>query len=252
MAAPMAENSNRVSRSPSKLSECITGVELDQICNESLEMENDNIIYENPVKHLQCDGKINNVTLKTLRIQLWKSVLVNYFGKSKTNVQTQKTGVVIKVIFDTEKEKNNSVKINMYDSVVIQGAKCTVFSDAFFHKLKQECDNKNSENGNHISTEDLHQTAVKVIDNQSPNHSLTMCKSTSAENLVCHSTPHHKTTNENSPQITPHLSKSRSVEDIHCMSAVQSRGNCDFFKTPKTQMTPKQRVLQHSLGQGMC
>ena len=35
---------------------------------------------------------------------------------------------------------NNSVKINMYDSgsVVIQGAKCTVFSDAFFHKLKQE------------------------------------------------------------------------------------------------------------------
>jgi hypothetical protein len=36
-------------------------------------------------------------------------------------------------------------------SVVIQGAKCTVFSDAFFHKLKQE---------------------------------LTMCKSTSAENLV--------------------------------------------------------------------
>ena len=126
-------------------------------------MENDNIIYENPVKHLQCDGKINNVTLKTLRIQLWKSVLVNYFGKSKTNVQTQKTGVVIKVIFDTEKEKNNSVKINMYDSVVIQGAKCTVFSDAFFHKLKQECDNKNSEKGNHISTEDLHQTAVKVI-----------------------------------------------------------------------------------------
>ena len=41
------------------------------------------------------------------------------------------------------------------------------------------------------------------------------------------------------PQITPRLSKSRSVDDIHCMSAVQSRGNCDFFKTPKTQMTPK-------------
>ena len=85
------------------------------------------------------------------------------------------------MIFDTEKEKNNSVKMNMHDSgsVVIQGAKCTVFSDAFFHKLKQECDNKNSEKGNHISTEDLHQMAVNVIDNQSPNHSLTMCKSTS-------------------------------------------------------------------------
>jgi hypothetical protein len=94
-----------VSRTPSKLSECITGVELDQVCNESLEMENENIINEKAVKHLQCDGKINNVTFKTLRIQLWKSVLVNYFGKSKTNVQTQKTGVVIKVIFDTEKEK---------------------------------------------------------------------------------------------------------------------------------------------------
>jgi hypothetical protein len=101
----MTENSNRVSRPPSKLSECITGVELNQVCNESLEMENENFIYEKAVKHLQCDGKINNVTFKTLRIQLWKSVLVNYFGKSKTNVQTQKTGVVIKVIFDTEKEK---------------------------------------------------------------------------------------------------------------------------------------------------
>ena len=66
------------------------------------------------------------------------------------------------------------------------------------------------------------------------------------QKILCHSTPHHKTTNDNSPQITPRLSKSRSVEDIHCMSAVQSRGNCDFFKTPKTQMTPKQRVLQHS------
>jgi hypothetical protein len=126
----MTENSNRVSRPPSKLSECITGVELNQVCNESLEMENENFIYEKAVKHLQCDGKINNVTFKTLRIQLWKSVLVNYFGKSKTNVQTQKTGVVIKVIFDTKKEKkNNSVKINMYESgsVVIQGAKAQYF-----------------------------------------------------------------------------------------------------------------------------
>ena len=81
MAAPMTENSNRVSRPLSKLSEYITRVELDQACNESLEMENDNIIYENPVKHLQCDGKISNVTFNTLYIQLWKSVLVNYFEK---------------------------------------------------------------------------------------------------------------------------------------------------------------------------
>jgi hypothetical protein len=38
----MTENSKPCVKTP-KLSECITKVELDQVCNESLEMENDNI-----------------------------------------------------------------------------------------------------------------------------------------------------------------------------------------------------------------
>ena len=75
-----------------------------------------------------------------------------------------------------------------------------------------------------------------------------LCVNLRVQKILCHSTPHHKITNDNSPQITPRLSKSRSVEDIHCMSAVQSRGNCDFFKTPKTQMT-QNRKFYNIVGQ---
>jgi len=123
----------------------------------------------------------------------------------------------------------------MYDSgsVVIQGAKCTVFSDAFFHKLKQECDNTNSEKGNHISTEDVTKWQLKLL-TISRLIIASLCVYLRVQKILC--VTRHLITK---PQITPRLSKPRSVDDIHCMSAVQSRGNCDFFKTPKTQMTPK-------------
>ena len=44
--------------------------------------------YEKPKKHLQVNGKTNNVTFKTARTSVWKLVLVEYFGKSKAHARS--------------------------------------------------------------------------------------------------------------------------------------------------------------------
>ena len=159
------ELTSRASRRPSKFSDCITGNELDKL-DSVINKETNITVNEDPIKHLQGDAKTNNVSFKTTRIDVWKAVIINYFGKSKTNVNNQKTGCVIKTSFDTESDKNNTVKINLFNtgSVVIQGAKCTKFADLFLDKLRYDCNNFTA---CLTESDDVHQTEVKSVINPS-------------------------------------------------------------------------------------
>jgi hypothetical protein len=144
--------SHRESKPPNKFNECVWGDEIDTILCEK-EISDDVNVKEKPLKHLQCDGKTNNVTFKTDRVQVWRDVLVDHFESSQTVVQKLSKKTVIKITCDVENEKNISVKVNFFDtgSVNIQGIKSTLFSDHFFEMLKLKCDN-HSENFHQYNT----------------------------------------------------------------------------------------------------
>ncbi|XP_062579117.1 interaptin-like [Saccostrea cucullata] len=100
---------------------------------------------EIPKEHIQCDGKINNVSfhLASESIPAWKKAVLDFFDEKKTTVTTSDICCVIKVVFDYEGSVNNSVKINFYQSgsVVIQGAKCVQFKDKYFASLNEKAQN---------------------------------------------------------------------------------------------------------------
>ncbi|CAC5395571.1 unnamed protein product [Mytilus coruscus] len=121
----MADATNtRASKPPAKLRDCLIGDDLD-ILDEKEHINSDlNVTVtkiETPVIHTQCDGKTNNVSFKTLRSECWKQAIINYFGPAKACLL--KKGSVIKVVFESEKNNNSTVKINFYKtgSTVIQG-----------------------------------------------------------------------------------------------------------------------------------
>lgn len=72
MAAATKSSSSRVSKPPSKFSDCLMGVDFDKMFEDK--PVNDPSKIEIAVEHPQCDGKTNNVTFKTSpsRIDLWK------------------------------------------------------------------------------------------------------------------------------------------------------------------------------------
>ena len=100
-----------------------------------------------PVVHHQIDGKINNVSFRTLptNIELWTNTVISFFSKENTTVL--KDGAVLKVICDLENTRNNSIKINFYKTgaVVIQGSTCSQFNKIFFNKSKNKVENKEEE-----------------------------------------------------------------------------------------------------------
>ena len=76
---------SRRTRTPSKFNDCLTGDELDFVMNEGSTETGappdltDNIELEVPIFHAQSDGKTNNVTFKTNRIEQWKESIVSFF-----------------------------------------------------------------------------------------------------------------------------------------------------------------------------
>ena len=90
----------------------------------------------------QVDGKTNNVTFKTNRIDQWKDTIQSFFGESKSCML--KRGSVIKVTFDI-KGKTYLVKINFYKpgSMVLEGAKCTKFTEKYLGTLTSRLENEN-------------------------------------------------------------------------------------------------------------
>jgi hypothetical protein len=161
------------------------------------------------------------VSFKTTRTDFWKNSIIDYFGITNTNVQSQKTGYVIKVTLDLNNERNNSVKVNLFHSgaVVIQGAKCSKFTDNFFHLLKHKCD---------------------VLDRDSLDETVT--EETSLDDTVteetCLKTP-----------FVPQLVKSKSMEDVH-----EPHSPHTPTKTPtiaqmvgpnNQKLSPQQRASQH-------
>lgn len=126
----MDSSSSRTSKAPAKLQDCIIGIDIDNA------IEN----YENPLAHQQCDGHTNNITFKTDCVDTWKNVVLSYFGEGKAQVIKENQSLtVIKVSFSDDSKQNLTVKINIFSSgsVVIQGAKCTVFKSRYFQSLKE-------------------------------------------------------------------------------------------------------------------
>lgn len=79
------------SKPPAKYDECLTGDEIDSA-----------LLNIEPTKHLQCDGKINNISFYIAQenIELWKSAVVNHFGEHNTSIF--KSGNVIKTVFNAD------------------------------------------------------------------------------------------------------------------------------------------------------
>ncbi|CAC5397837.1 unnamed protein product [Mytilus coruscus] len=161
MSAATESSSSRVSKPPSKFSDFLMVDDFDKMFED--QPVNDPSKIEIAVEHPQSDGKTNNVTFKTSpsRIELWKKTIISHFGQSKTILL--KEGSVIKVTCDINTDKNCSIKINFFNtgSVVIQGAKCTAFSDQYFSKLKSKID---SDFDNEVFINNHDNTAVEVHD----------------------------------------------------------------------------------------
>ncbi|CAC5378292.1 unnamed protein product [Mytilus coruscus] len=198
----MADATNtRASKPPAKLRDCLIGDDLD-ILNENEHIHSDlNVTVtkiETPVIHTQCDGKTNNVSFKTLRSECWKQAIINYFGPAKACLL--KKGRVIKVVFESEKNNNSTVKINFYKtgSIVIQGQKCTQFSDSYFEVIKGKVyQNNNNEtsvpNLNSISIidnaeetipKDLNDSQDKVLDNLHDEDDVTVASTPIKQSVV--------------------------------------------------------------------
>ena len=110
----MADATNtRASKPQAKVRDCLTGNDLD-ILDENEHINSDlNVTdakIETLVIHTQCDGNTNNVTFKSLRSECWKQAIFNHFGLAKACLL--KKGSVIKVVFESEKNHNSTVKIN--------------------------------------------------------------------------------------------------------------------------------------------
>ncbi|VDI34135.1 Hypothetical predicted protein [Mytilus galloprovincialis] len=191
----MADTTNtRASKPPAKLRDCLTD-------------------EKTPVIHTQCDGKTNNVTFKSLRSECWKKAIINHFGPAKACLL--KKGSVIKVIFESEKNHNSTVKINFYKtgSIVIQGQNCTQFSDRYFEVIKGKVYQNNN---NETSVPNLNNTSI--IDND----------------------------DETIPKV---------LNDSHdkVLDSLHDEDDFTVASTPikqsvvsETKLTPKIRVLQHS------
>ena len=109
----------RASKPPNKYDDCYTGDETEHVLNDLSDSE----VYEKPRSHLQVNGKTNNVTFKTTRTNTWKEVLTSFFGKEKSSVLPKSTGFVVSIVFDSDHDRNISIKVNIFNtgSVVIQG-----------------------------------------------------------------------------------------------------------------------------------
>ena len=127
--------SGRKTKNPAKFDDCIVGDEFEDLFTDN---KNEASSIESPIVHRQIDGKVNNVSFKTVpdRIEIWKRTVLQYFSPNKTTVL--KEGAVIKIVCDLVSDKNCTIKINFYKSgsVVIQGANCEKFSELHFQKLK--------------------------------------------------------------------------------------------------------------------
>ncbi|CAC5413973.1 unnamed protein product [Mytilus coruscus] len=167
---------------------------------------------ETPVIHTQCDGKTNNVSFKTLRSECWKQAIINYFGRAKACLL--KKGSVIKVIFESEKNNNSTVKINFYKtgSIVIQGQKCTQFSDSYFEVIKGKLYQNNN---NETSVPNLNSTSI--IDN--------------AEETI------PKDLNDSQDKV---------LDNLHDEDGVTFASTPIKQSVVETKLTPKNRILQHS------
>ena len=148
----------RGAKAPERFRDCVVGDELEML-HEQNETHKD---LENPIKHEQIDGKTNNVTFVTTRGEKWKEAILQYFGPSKASAI--KSGSVIKVVCDMDTDKECTIKINFYKSgsVVIQGQKCTDFSDVYFDTLKEKV-NSLDLNNNAIGDIDLEETDPKTL-----------------------------------------------------------------------------------------
>lgn len=206
--------SSRETKPSSKFADCIVGDDLEDIFEDTFTDTNSD--YEMPVVHHQIDGKINNVSFRTLptKIDLWKNTVISFFGKENTTVL--KDGTVLKVICDLENTRNNSIKINFYKTgaVVIQGAKCSQFNKIFFNKLKNKVDNKEQEYTeenkssksintaqNKISENDLYNQQDHDIAETSLDSSITFAKT--LVNSVHTSTPAHVKNASKNSALTP-------------------------------------------------
>lgn len=81
------------SKPSAKYDECLTGDEIDSA-----------LLNIEPTKHLQCDGKINNVSFHIAQenIELWKSAAVNHFGEHNTSICKSGSGIIIKTVFNAD------------------------------------------------------------------------------------------------------------------------------------------------------
>ena len=131
----------RQTKPPSKLNDCFIGAEIDSMIDDA---GNKNDDHEDPKLHQQCDGKTNNVTFKTNRVEIWKQSLHSYFE----HCSEHKDGATIKIQCKGDKPVEKiKVKFNFYKSgmVTIQGAKCKIFTSKYFEALK-DIVNKNAQN----------------------------------------------------------------------------------------------------------
>lgn len=79
------------------------------------------------------DGKAKNLSFKTSNVSEWKETFLEHFGPSLAT--SLKDGKVVKVLFETNKTMNQLLR---QGSVVIQGAKCTLYADTYFQILKNK------------------------------------------------------------------------------------------------------------------
>ncbi|CAG2236765.1 unnamed protein product [Mytilus edulis] len=147
-----------------------------------------------------------------------------HFGQSKTTLL--KEGSVIKVSCDINTDKNCSIKINFFNtgSVVIQGAKCTAFSDQYFTTLKSKIE---ADFDNEVFINNHDNTAVNVHDVSDNDCSQTKLKQLDIETII---------SNNNSTGII----ELDTVEDNK--TSTPSRKS---KSSVNNLSTPKDRVLQH-------
>ncbi|CAC5377056.1 unnamed protein product [Mytilus coruscus] len=170
------------------------------------------ILDEN--KHINSDLNVTvtKIETPTLRSECWKQAIINYFGPAKTCLL--KKGSVIKVVFESEKNNNSTVKINFYKtgSIVIQGQKCTQFSDSYFEVIKGKVYQNNN---NETSVPNLNSTSIK--DN--------------AEETI------PKDLNDSQDKVLDNL---HDEDDVTVASTPIKQS------VVETKLTPKNRILQHS------
>lgn len=209
----------RTHRRPAKFEECITGDDLDEVVTS----DEDSVTV-----HRQCDGKINNITFKieAENIDTWKHGIVTFFGESRTTLLNSNR--VVKINYDTK----NWVKFNFFDtgSVNIQGASCLSFHDTYFSKLDmfiKEIVRKQTEPQNLGLINKRNNSDNESEQSEAMNNSETELK------MVPDLETELKTVHE----LTNNTVISQSSES----TPMKKSGNA-----PKRQMTPKEKINNHS------